>query len=134
MDRLKEMVQAALLWMVGVILGLAFAFGVVWVTWRFGMQRVPPNVARAWALIVTALLPVTAVLSWWFGNTEARGRLAGIDDAVDKVMGAALKTAKVSDRRSRSQAQPQPQPQYMPTQVEILEPRRRLSQDDVIEM
>ena len=60
--------------------------------WR-GMSKVPPNAARAWALVATVLLPMVTWAGWWFGHTEARGRLAGIDQAVDKVMGAATRAA-----------------------------------------
>lgn len=131
---MKKMMRAALLWMFLAVLVVATAVGIVWAIWHFGMQRVAPDTARAWALIVTAMLPVTALLFWWLGHTEARGRLAGIDDAVDKVMKAALKTSQVRNRRSTTQPQRPDPGQWAPTgQVEILEPRR-LSQDDVIEI
>lgn len=62
------------------------------------------GIDRAWAVIATVLLPVCLWLGWWFGHTEARGRLAGIDQAVDKVMGAASKAVDlrvVSVRKTR---------------------------------
>jgi len=76
---------------VGALVILAF---MGWIVWR-GMLEIPANTARAWALAVTALLPATAWASWWFGHTEARGRLEGIDQAVDKVMGAATRAASL---------------------------------------
>ena len=48
---------------------------------------------RATVTVLVFALPISAVASWWFGSTEARGRLAGIDQAVDKVMSAATRTA-----------------------------------------
>jgi SNF family Na+-dependent transporter len=56
---------------------------------------------------VTALvfaLPISTVAAWWFGSTEARGRLAGIDQAVDKVMSAATRTADTARAIKSNQA------------------------------
>ena len=112
---------------------------IVWLVWRLALG-VPPNAARAWALAATALLPLTAWVSWYFGHTEARGRLAGIDQAVDKVMGAATKTAGLrvgATRALRQAAKPEPSP-TLPTvilpDVEII-PRRRLPPGrDIVEL
>jgi len=86
---------------------LAIIAGLMALIWR-GMLKVPPNVARLWALLATALLPVFAWGGWFFGHTEARGRLAGIDQAVDRVMGAATKAAGlgVSTRRAMRRQEP----------------------------
>jgi hypothetical protein len=124
----KDLLQKALAWFFGILLTLLVIVGVIYSIWHFGMKRVPPDVARLWAMLATAMLPVTAVLFWWFGNTEARGRMKGIDDAVDKMMGTAIKAAN-------AQSQPQPQqPAHIIREVQIHEPRRRLSPDDVIEI
>jgi len=89
-------------------LGLLFLAG--WGIWELALL-VPSNPARVVALVALALLPVVAWIGWYFGHTEARGRLAGIDQAVDKVMGAATKTAglRVGTVRAMRQAtKPEP--------------------------
>jgi len=114
---------------------LALLIGLVWWT----MQKVPANWARAWALLATMLLPVAIWAGWWFGHTEARGRLAGIDQAVDKVMGAASRTAglRVDTSRAmrRTVVQEPPPAVVMLPDVEIV-PRRlvRGGNGDVIEL
>jgi len=58
--------------------------------WKL-MENVEPDTARAWALVATVLLPAAAWLGYRLGHTEARGRLKGIDDGLDKVVSAAYK-------------------------------------------
>ena len=91
---------------IGAIGGLVTLAGIGYLIWQ-AMLHVPPNAARLWAILVTGALPLVAWASWWFGHTEARGRLAGIDQAVDRVMGAASKTAglRVETVRSAKSAQ-----------------------------
>ena len=134
----QERLQVACTWLVGGGLALALAALAVWGVWR-AMQGVSPNLARAWALIVTALLPLVAWAGWYFGHTEARGRLAGIDQAVDKVMGAATRAAGLRVATSHAMraapARPQPQEPYTVVlpEVEII-PRQLPSGGDVIEL
>ncbi len=106
---------------------LAILVGLVALIWR-GMLLAPSNVARLWALLATAALPVAA--GWWFGHTEARGRLAGIDQAVDRVMTAASKTAGLRVNTTRSIRTETP-PQVTLPSVEIVS---RPTTHKVIEM
>jgi hypothetical protein len=59
------------------------------------MRQVPADTARAWALVTTLLIPIVAYAAWRLGMVEARSRLAGIDQAVNKVMDVARRTADV---------------------------------------
>jgi hypothetical protein len=134
---MKETLQrmsALFVMALGVLVILA---SIVWLLWR-AMLEVPPNTARAWALVVTALLPLVAWGGWYSGHTEARGRLAGIDQAVDKVMGAATKAAglRVGMARAmktmhRTEAK-EPSVVALPD-VEII-PRQLPSGEDIIEL
>ena len=78
-------------------LGTALALSVLltltaWGVWEL-MLLVPANTARAWALLATGALPLTAWFFWWLGNTEVRGRLRGFDQAIDKALGAITRAA-----------------------------------------
>jgi len=87
--------------------------------------------------VTTALLPIVAWTGWYFGHTESRGRLAGIDQAVDRVMGAATKAAglRVGTVRAMRQAtRPDlPVTTVVLPDVEII-PRRQLGGGNVIEL
>jgi hypothetical protein len=65
-----------------------------WLCW-LAMRQVPADTARAWALVTTLLIPIVAYAAWRLGMVEARSRLAGIDQAVNKVMDVARRTADV---------------------------------------
>ncbi len=57
----------------------------IWLCWR-AMLQVPADTARVWAIVATLLIPIAAYTAWRLGLIEARSRLAGIDQAVNKVM------------------------------------------------
>ena len=117
---------------VGVV-GLAMLAGVIWLVWR-GMLLVPANTARLWALLATALLPAATWAGWYFGHTEARGRLAGIDAGIDRVMGAATKAAGLQVSAARAMRRPVPDPPVVVLpDVEIV-PRQLHSGGDIIEL
>jgi hypothetical protein len=101
----------------------------LWLVWR-GMLQVSPNAARVWALAATALLPLAAWSGWWFGHTEARGRLAGIDQAVDKVIGAAT---RVAAPKTKQRAATEPPTVVLPD-VEIFPRQLSSGGNDVIEL
>jgi hypothetical protein len=67
---------------------------VVWLCW-WAMLQVPANTARVWAMTATLLIPAVGYAAWRLGQIEARSRLAGIDQAVNKVMDVARRTADV---------------------------------------
>ena len=82
-----------LLGFLGTVLAtLALLTLIAWGVWEL-MLLVPPNTARAWALLATASIPITAWFFWWLGNTEVRGRLRGFDQAIDKALGAITRAA-----------------------------------------
>jgi hypothetical protein len=131
---MKETLQRISALFVMALGALVILAGIVWLLWR-AMLEVPPNMARAWALIVTALLPLVAWGGWCSGRVEARGRLAGIDQAVDKVMGAATKAAglRVGTTRAMHRTEAKEPPIVVLPDVEII-PRRLPNGEDVIEL
>jgi hypothetical protein len=96
---------------------------VSWLCWR-AMLAVPANTARAWALVTTLLIPIVSYAAWRLGMIEARSRLAGIDQAVNKVMDVARRTADVrvgtvgrmrqATAKPQQPAQPEPQLPALP--------------------
>ena len=135
-ERAKMAFQRMCAWLVAMALALAVLYGAGWLVWQM-MLEVSPTWARGWALATTALLPIVAWTGWYFGHTEARGRLAGIDQAVDKVMGAATKAAGLrvgTVRAMRQTTRPDsPVTTVVLPDVEII-PRRQLSGGNVIEL
>jgi hypothetical protein len=133
---LRATCQRMCAWLVAVALALAVLYGAGWLVWQM-MLEVPPTWARGWALATTALLPIVAWTGWYFGHTESRGRLAGIDQAVDRVIGAATKTAGLRVGTARAMRQvTRPDPPVTTVilpDVEII-PRRQLSGGNVIEL
>lgn len=102
---MKKALQQFLVTVLSILVGLAVMAGIGLLIWYKGMMKVPPNAARAWALLATVALPLTAVIFWWFGKVEARGRLRGIDDAVDSLIGAIVGVntrSRYDDRRNGS--------------------------------
>jgi len=75
-----------------VLITLALLVFTAWGIWEL-MLLVPANAARAWALITTGCIPLTAWFFWWLGNTEVRGRLRGFDQAIDRALGAITRAA-----------------------------------------
>jgi len=122
----RQTVAAVLL----AVLVLALA---LWGAWR-GMQSVPPRTARLWALVATLALPVAIAFGWWAGHTEARGRLEGIDQALDKAMGAAAQVAGLGLRTQRARDNPPVDGgwEVLPD-VEIVE-RPQLTDQEAIEL
>lgn len=117
-----------------VLVMLVILAGLVALIWK-GMLLVSPNAARVWALLATSLLPVFAWGGWYFGHTEARGRLAGIDQTVDKVMGAATKAAGlgVSTRQAMHRQKPLVESYVVLPEVEIVQ-RQLPSGQDIVEL
>jgi hypothetical protein len=95
-----------------------------WLCWR-AMLEVPADTARVWAIVATLLVPVVAYVAWRLGLIEARSRLDGIDQAVNKVMDVARRTADVrvgtarrmreaTSARSQQSAPPAPELPALP--------------------
>ena len=112
------------------VLALLAAGG--WLVWQ-GMLKIPPDAARLLLLLALAALPLVAWAGWYFGHVEATGRLQGIDQSVDKIMGGLTKAAmlKVGTAHAMRQvATPQAPPPVLPD-VEIVP---RLPVGDVIDI
>jgi len=97
-------------WLTFAIVIVALLTLIIWLCWR-AMLQVPADTARAWALVATLLIPIVAYTAWRLGLVEARSRLAGIDQAVNKVMDVARRTAdvRVGTVRSMREATSRPQ-------------------------
>jgi len=132
MKKRKDLGVTILSWVGGIGLGIVTLYALIRVVWWAALM-VGADAARVAMLVEAALLPVVAWAGWYFGRTEARGRLAGIDQAVDKVMGAATKTAglRVSTVRAmRAPAAappaadvelPEPEVFYLPSGGKVIE-------------
>jgi len=116
---LKHILAESALWFVVALVILGICYGLWYV-----VASLPVNILAAWALIATALIPLTAWGAWYFGHTEVRGWLSGMDKAIDKVMGTATEVATLR-RQVRQQEPPQVPEVRLP---EIIEIRPRLSQ------
>jgi len=116
----RRLESLALTLFLGAVL-LAIAAGAGWGIWEL-MCLVPPTWARLWAIVATILIPVVGVTCWRAGNIENKGRLAGIDDGLDRVTRAAtmavdMRQAQVRVTRQVRQQQPEssvilPQPRW----------------------
>jgi len=117
------LLQRALAWLMAIVLAGLATYGTCWLVWQAAL-KVSPDIARAAMLLELVALPLAAWAGWYFGRTEARGRLAGIDQAVDKVMGAATRTAGLSvttTRAMRDSGTVLPTPALPPARVHIRE-------------
>jgi len=104
--------------LLALLVGLAVCYGL----WR-GMLALPPGLVAAWALIATALIPLASWAAWYFGHTEVRGWLSGVDKAIDKMMGTATEVATL-----RGQIRQQDPPQLPEVRLpEIIEIRPQLA-------
>lgn len=48
---------------------------------------------RAWAVATIFIIPLSIFAGWRLGTRDARAHLSGLDKGIDRVMGAASKTA-----------------------------------------
>lgn len=110
---------------------VALLTALVWAIWQ-GILMIPINVVRLWALLITAAVPFVTWAAWWFGHTEARGRLTGLDQAIDKMFGGLSKAAglNVSSVRAMRQVTHQEPPVVLPD-VEIVQRRLTSGQEEI---
>ena len=108
---------------------ISVAVGGAW----WGMSFVQATWARAWALLATLAIPVTGFLAawagWWFGNTEARGKLAGFDKAIDKTFAGLSQASGLQTRHAQGVRQSRKPYAVVLPDVEIV--RRRLTEGTV---
>jgi hypothetical protein len=99
-DDVKAIAALAALALVGLVM---VVLGAWWLVNTF----VSADVARVWALLATAALPLVAWVAHRLGHVEARGHVAGIDAGVNKVMAAAQDTAALRVNVARVMRQPE---------------------------
>ena len=105
--------------LVALLIGTGLCYGL----WRL-VASLPAGFLAVWALLATALIPLASWAAWYFGHTEVRGWLSGVDKAIDKMMGTATEVATL-----RGQVRQQDPPQLSEVRLpEIIEIRPRLAQ------
>lgn len=103
------------------IFGLLVAIGgISYGLWWGVAKYVPHGILAIWALLATALIPVSVWAGVRYGQTESRGVVNGLAAGVGAVMGAANQVAdvKVSTTRAMRPAAPV-YPAALPEQVVI---------------
>jgi len=128
MSRKAQSFQLAVVIVLVALLLLAAAG---WAAWAL-MAGVPPDWARAWALLATILLPAAGWAGYHLGLTEARGRMRGIGEGLSQAVKAATATIDLRQQAARaaqSRARPEPPTVDLPP-VEFVE-RRQLGNGEV---
>jgi hypothetical protein len=98
MSRKTQSLQLAVVIVLVALLLLAAAG---WAAWSL-MAGVPPDWARAWALLATVTAPVAGWAGYRLGLVEARGRMRGIGEGLNQTVKAA--TAAIDLRQQAAQA------------------------------
>ncbi len=68
----------------GLIVSLLLFLATGYTMWRLAMSATHTQVSVA-AVLAILLLPITFLTGHWFGRTEVRGFLSGVDTAVDRI-------------------------------------------------
>lgn len=110
----------------------------VWGAWELVSTYVSAPAARAWALIATVLLVPAFILGKNWGQTEARARLKGIDQGVERVAQAGDTMLGMRERAARivRRRYVQPAPVMLPpyTVEPVVEIRAQTESADVIDL
>ena len=130
--RAKRVFQVSAAWLVAVAVALAIAYALAWLLWQ-SMLKVEPNLARAWALVATGLLPVTAWTTYALAMRVVYGRLAGIDDGIGKVAKAGAVAASLRVGVHRALRREPEAPVVLLPDLEIV-PRQLTGGGDVVEL
>ncbi|MBU0490451.1 MAG: hypothetical protein KKA73_21530 [Chloroflexi bacterium] len=77
---------------VGLVLGAGLTLAGVGLL-AFIIANTSPIDARMWAFLATLGMPLGGLAGYWLGRVEARGRVAGIDQGIERVSRAANDTA-----------------------------------------
>jgi hypothetical protein len=131
-DRLSERTKNSIGWACVGIVVVAISAGLVYAAWR-GMLLVPAGIARAWALLATALLPVVGWVAWRLGRWYAQGIVTGIDWGIGKVAQAGNNAADLRVRVHREMKRKPDQVVVLPD-VEIVQRTALPSSADIIEL
>lgn len=75
--------------------------GILWGVWHLVATYISPTMARLWALVATALLPVIGVASYRLGQNESRGVMYGIDAGIERVGKAAAQAIDMRASQAR---------------------------------
>ncbi len=67
----------------------------------YALLRASITALRWWAGLATLAVPVCAALAWYLGMREARARIAGIDEGIERVTRAATATVGIAERASQ---------------------------------
>ena len=100
-------------------LGILVLFLMLFSSAVYGLWRLAENANHTQITVIAILffflIPIAFFLGHWFGRTEVRGFLSGIDTAVDRIAKTIdlRDTAKVTQHQ-RIQSPPQPR-NYIPT-------------------
>ena len=113
------------------IVSLALLLLATWGLWELALL-VPPNPARAWALLATALLPVTVFVTWRLALRYASGIVTGIGLGVGEVAKAGSNAANLRVHVHRELKRTDQPPVVLPD-VQIL-PRQLASGGQVINL
>ena len=111
--------------------------GLAWAVWTLAETYVSPTAARAWALAATILLPVVGRACYHLGQTEARGKLSGIDAGIDRVTRAAataIDLRATSASKMRQVTRPDPQVVLLPNPEPVITVRPQITDGEVVDL
>jgi hypothetical protein len=127
----NELVNKAVTLAVIGISAIALLFLATWGIWEVTLF-VPPNAARVWALVATALLPVAVFVTWKVTLKYAAGLVRGIDTGIGAVSKAGAEAANLRVHVHHALRQKEQLPVVLPD-VQIL-PRQLASGGQVINL
>ena len=127
----NELVNKAVTLVVIGISAIALLFLATWGIWEMTLF-VPPDAARVWALVATALLPVAVFVTWKVTLKYAAGLVRGIDTGIGAVSKAGAEAANLRVHVHHALRQKE-QPTVVLPDVQIL-PRQLASGGQVINL
>ena len=127
----NELVNKAVTLVVIGISAIALLFLATWGIWEVTLF-VPPDAARVWALVATALLPVAVFVTWKVTLKYAAGLVRGIDTGIGAVSKAGAEAANLRVHVHHALRQKE-QPTVVLPDVQIL-PRQLASGGQVINL
>jgi len=114
-----------------IVVVLAVGAGVCYGAWLL-VAKVEHGVLAAWALGVTAAVPLAAWSGWRLGHMESRGVLAGIGLGTGPVVQTAEKIATVKAGAARAMKAPEPWVVELPRMVDVTPKRLPGGNDQVV--
>lgn len=115
------------------LLGLA---GLLYGLWSL-IASLDESLLATWALVSILALPVVFAWGFWFGKTEVRGFLKGVDTSLDRLARVMI---AVGGKQSRSGPQPidvsgtKPEPYTLPVNYPLPELDYRAPGEEVIDL